>query len=97
MIKITSDYIYEFKMVERSRKKKQDLFALCPQWGGCIEIVSINCRIFRHGAGLNPHATDSEVLHWKTKTRAGRIGLGWGAKIQWKDNKFILYQGFDLR
>jgi hypothetical protein len=38
----------------------------CPSCGGCIEVESINCQIFRHaiyrdGSLYNPHATDQQI------------------------------------
>jgi hypothetical protein len=32
----------------------------CPHCGTCIIVEELNCRIFRCGAGLNPHATEEE-------------------------------------
>ena len=42
------------------------LIIFCPLCGGCIEIESINCMIFRHAIykdsmPYNPHATNQQV------------------------------------
>ena len=39
----------------------------CPRCGGCIEIESINCMIFRHAIykdnqPYNPHMSDAQVM-----------------------------------
>ena len=44
----------------------QPLFVTCPHCGGCVEILEINCRIFRHGVykhsgkQIHPHLNRAE-------------------------------------
>ena len=59
-------------------------------------MTALNCRIFRHGVGLTPHATDAQVLAWK-KTKNGKAGLGCGAKLRWLEGKFVVFTGYDYR
>jgi hypothetical protein len=42
----------------------------CPHCGVCIIVEELNCRIFRCGEGLNPHATE-EVAAAYAKTKRG--------------------------
>ncbi len=34
----------------------------CPHCGICIIVEQMNCRIFRCGEGINPHASEEEAL-----------------------------------
>ena len=43
----------------KNKQPKDPIFAECPQCHGLIEVIALNCRIFRHGLGLRPHATDA--------------------------------------
>ena len=51
-------------------------FVLCPHCSGKIEIVSLNCGIFRHavnsnGVQLSPHASQAECEY---ALRSGALG-----------------------
>ena len=61
-----------------------------------IEVIRLNCRVFRHGLGLKPHATDEQVEAWK-QTKKGMAGMGCGAKLRWVEDKFIIHDGEDYR
>ena len=72
---------------------EEPIFVICPHCQDWVEIVAINCAIFRHGvfkaSGLQmpPHANEEECTGWV------REGLIWGCgkpfQVVVKNNKMI--------
>ena len=62
------------------------LFVICPHCSGMVEVLEINCAIFRHGVFADtgqqvpPHCTQEEHLQW---VRSGRlIGCGFPFRVR---------------
>lgn len=67
------------------------LLIFCPNCGGCIEIESINCMIFRHaiykdGQPYNPHATEQQIEQDKNNI----LGCGVMFKYDGIDDPYII-------
>jgi hypothetical protein len=47
------------KEIEELLKENQD-YVVCPHCFDLIEIIQLNCQIFRHSQLLSPHATEEQ-------------------------------------
>ncbi len=56
-------------------------FFECPHCGGLVEIVEINCGIFRHSTQVGPHAP---------KEMCDKVTDGCGKPFEFKDGKLII-------
>ena len=68
------------------------MFTLCPRCFCSLELVEINCGVFRCGIfkrsfeSISPHATKGEILEWLSKDMI----YGCGTPLELVDGKLVV-------